>query len=190
MTAVFGTIAVLALLSTGTLAYFTTQAEVENSITTGAVSLAVRQRDTDGKEITGETAGIMPGDTVEYTAAVENTGEEPVYLRVKLIKDVKGAPESGLNVEECLKVEINETDWTLREEASGEVYYYYNKALPGGEETEPLFTEVRFDGTVMDNEYLGKNLVLHVAAYGVQSANNAGNALDALGWPEEADAEE
>lgn len=190
--AAFGAISVLALLSTGTFAYFTTQAETENRLTTGAVSLQVRQRGADGGEISAGGTEIMPGDTVVYSASVENTGAEPVWLRVKLTEDVRGAgvSESGtLNAEECLEIVVNEADWTWREEASGEGYYYYKEELPGGMETAPLFTEVRFRGAAIDNDYLGKSFAVHVAAYGVQSANNGGSAQEAFGWPEAADAE-
>lgn len=188
--AVFGAVSVLALLSTGTLAYFTTQAEVENHLTTGAVLLQVRQRDAFGKEISGKGTEIMPGDTVVYSASVENTGEEPVWLRVKLTENVEGAgvSENGVpDAKACLEIVVNDVDWTWREETSGEGYYYYNRVLQGGEETEPLFTEVHFRGSAIDNDYLGKSFAVHVAAYGVQSANNGESVLDAFGWPEEAD---
>jgi len=42
-----------------------------------------------------------------------------------------------------------------------------------------------FDGAGMDNTYQNGTIEIHVAAQAVQTANNAGTALTALGWPEE-----
>lgn len=192
--AVFGAISVLALLSTGTFAYFTTQAEVENSLTTGTVSLKVRQQDANGDEITedSEKATVIPGDTAVYSAFVENTGSEPVYLRVKLVTEVSGGRTAELTSEqkECLEPAINTTDWELKDDG----YYYYKSILQPGEDeaTEPLFTSVHFNGPKMGNEYLGSRLTLRVHAYGVQSDNNgtlsgndAADISDQISWPEE-----
>lgn len=191
--AVFGTISVLALLSTGTFAYFTTQAEVENSLTTGTVSLKVRQQDESGEEITedSEKVTVIPGDTAVYSAFVENTGSEPVYLRVKLVTEVSGGKTAELTEEEkdCLEPAINEGAWELKDDG----YYYYKEILQPGENeaTEPLFTSVHFSGPKMGNEYLGSRLTLRVQAYGVQSDNNVplegssvADIADQISWPE------
>lgn len=170
--AVCGTISVLALLSTGTFAYFTTQAEVENSITTGTVRVEVHQYDDAGAEISGDSKepGVLPGATVEYSAAVENTGSEPIYLRVRLApKVVKEGRNAGLkagDATDCLEPAINTDAWTKEGE-----YYYYHSILEPGAQTEPLFTSVHFNGPNMDNAYLGSELALNVEAYGIQSDN-------------------
>lgn len=190
--AIFGIISVLSLLSTGTFAYFTAQAEVENSLTTGTVALEVRQRDENGKDISedGDKMAVMPGDTAVYSAFVENTGSEPVYLRVKLVTEVAGGETEGLTEEEkdCLEPAVNTKAWT---EKDG--YYYYNEVLQPGEDkaTEPLFTSVHFNGAKMGNAYLGSRLSLRVQAYGVQSRNNVAvdgdhvaDLSDRITWPE------
>ena len=165
----------------GTWAYFTAQASTENTITTGSVHLQIHQRTADGTEISqGEP--VMPGDTVSRIVTVENTGEQPVYLRVRLIKGVLG---EALSAEECMSFAVNTGAWTSRDG-----YYYYNEALPAGGETASLIDEIHFEGIAIDNAYLGKGFTLDVEAYGVQSVNNGGSALDALGWPEEATEQE
>lgn len=182
LTIIFSLTAVLALLTGGTWAYFTTQASTENTITTGSVHLKIHQRTADGREVAGQEELVMPGDTVSRIVTVENTGEQPVYLRVRLTKGVQG---QELSAEECMGFVVNTSAWTPRDG-----YYYYNEVLPAGAETPSLIDEIYFEGMAIDNAYLGRDFTLNVEAYGVQAANNGESVLDALGWPEEATEQE
>ena len=137
--------------------------------------MEVHQIGVDGEVYPEETLEIMPGDTLVNTVTVENTGNHPFWLRVKVTKRVKDSQLSA----EGMVLDLNTRDWSYRDG-----YYYYNAALQAGEVTEPLFTQVSFDGKTIGNEYLGKVFTLDVDAYGVQSENNADTVWEASGWPE------
>lgn len=183
---VFGSIAVLALFSTGTLAYFTAEAEADNVITAGNLDLKIHDRLGSGEIFPEEGIQIMPGQTVEKSVTVENTGGHPMYLRVKLVTGVKDADgredELSPTAKECLNIAINEEAWTYREDDG---YYYYADVLEAGETTPELFTEVVIDGPKVDNAYLGKTFTLNVDAYAVQSEHNGATVWEAFGWPED-----
>ncbi len=188
LAAVFGSIAVLALSSTGTLAYFTAEAEADSVITAGNLDLKLHDRTVYGELLPAGSMQVIPGQTIEKSVTVENTGGHPMYLRVKIVTGVTDAQgrEDALSptAKECLKIDVNEESWTYREDDG---YYYYLDVLEAGETTPELFTEVVVDGPKVDNAYLGKNFTLNVSAYGVQSEHNGATVWDAFGWPEDSE---
>ncbi len=161
----------LSVAAFGTLSYFTATEQAQNVITAGNVSIELYETG----DIT-EGVTIMPGDVVEGTAYVENTGEHGVYLKVAV--DMAVAEDETLDLEGLVFLEINEEAWTLMEDG----FYYYNTALEAGAETEALFTAVSFSGSDIDNAYLGMTLTMTVTAYAVQSENNADSPFEAQGW--------
>lgn len=174
---VFGIIAILAIISVGTLAYFTSEQNAENVISAGNIKLEIHEKTASGEDFPKEGIIVMPGDTVSKIVTVENTGDHPLYLRVKL---TEGVSDEALTDDDCLDININRSCWL---EKDG--YYYYYRALQSGETTEQLFSEVYFDLYNIDNKYLGKYFTLNVAASAVQSENNGSDVLNAMGWPEE-----
>lgn len=174
---VFGIIAILAVISVGTLAYFTSEQNAENVISAGNIKLEIHEKTASGEDFPEEGIIVMPGDTVSKIVTVENTGDHPLYLRVKL---TEGVSDEALTTDDCLDININRSCWL---EKDG--YYYYYRALQSGETTEQLFSEVYFDLYNIDNKYLGKHFTLNVAASAVQSENNGSDVLNAMGWPEE-----
>lgn len=174
---VFGIIAILAIISVGTLAYFTSEQNAENVISAGNIKLEIHEKTASGEDFPEEGIIVMPGDTVSKIVTVENTGDHPLYLRVKL---TEGVSDEALTEDDCLDININRSCWL---EKDG--YYYYYRALQSGETTEQLFSEVYFDLYNIDNKYLGKYFTLNVAASAVQSENNGSDVLNAMGWPEE-----
>ncbi len=174
---VFGIIAILAIISVGTLAYFTSEQNAENVISAGNIKLEIHEKTASGEDFPEEGIIVMPGDTVSKIVTVENTGDHPLYLRVKL---TEGVSDEALTTDDCLDININRSCWL---EKDG--YYYYYRALQSGETTEQLFSEVYFDLYNIDNKYLGKHFTLNVAASAVQSENNGSDVLNAIGWPEE-----
>ena len=174
---VFGIIAILAIISVGTLAYFTSEQNAENVISAGNIKLEIHEKTASGEDFPEEGIIVMPGDTVSKIVTVENTGDHPLYLRVKL---TEGVSDEALTDDDCLDININRSCWL---EKDG--YYYYYRALQSGETTEELFSEVYFDLYNIDNKYLGKYFTLNVAASAVQSENNGSDVLNAMGWPEE-----
>ncbi len=177
LVAIFGVIAILAILSIGTYAYFTTEQNAHNVITAGNVKLEIHEKTATGEDFPKEGIIVMPGDTVSKIVTVENTGDHPLYLRIKL---TEGVNDEALTADDCLDININRSCWL---EKDG--YYYYYRALQSGETTEQLFSEVYFDINNVDNKYLGKYFTLNVSASAVQSENNGSNVLTAVGWPEE-----
>lgn len=174
---IFGIIAILAVISVGTLAYFTSEQNAENVISAGNIKLEIHEKTASGEDFPEEGIIVMPGDTVSKIVTVENTGDHPLYLRVKL---TEGVSDEALTEDDCLDININRSCWL---EKDG--YYYYYRALQSGETTEQLFSEVYFDLYNIDNKYLGKYFTLNVAASAVQSENNGSDVLNAMGWPEE-----
>lgn len=174
---IFGIIAILAVISVGTLAYFTSEQNAENVISAGNIKLEIHEKTASGEDFPEEGIIVMPGDTVSKIVTVENTGDHPLYLRVKL---TEGVSDEALTDDDCLDININRSCWL---EKDG--YYYYYRALQSGETTEQLFSEVYFDLYNIDNKYLGKYFTLNVAASAVQSENNGSDVLNAMGWPEE-----
>lgn len=174
---IFGIIAILAVISVGTLAYFTSEQNAENVISAGNIKLEIHEKTASGEDFPKEGIIVMPGDTVSKIVTVENTGDHPLYLRVKL---TEGVSDEALTTDDCLDININRSCWL---EKDG--YYYYYRALQSGETTEQLFSEVYFDLYNIDNKYLGKHFTLNVAASAVQSENNGSDVLNAIGWPEE-----
>lgn len=183
---VFGLMAVLSVISTGTLAYFTTTVTTDNVVTAGNMELEIHDKITDTDEDFSIEKAVMPGDVIGETVTVENTGGHPLYLRIKL---TKGVNDENLTADNCLAMDIDTTVWEYRED-NGEWYYYYKEVLGAGETTPPLFTEVRIVGTEVDNRYRGKDFKVNISAYAVQSENNGATVFDAFGWPETATAEQ
>lgn len=177
LTLLSGVIVVLALMVTGTLAYYTTTEKTTNVITTGNVDLIIHEKTANGENVLNTDIEIMPGDVVSRIVTMENTGNHPLYLRVKLTKNVD---DNSLTAEECLDMDINSTEWTYKDG-----FYHYNTALQAGESTVPLFTEIVIDGKAVNNQYLGKVFDLNIIAYAVQSEHNGETVWDASFWPAE-----
>lgn len=172
----FGIVAIVALLANGTLAYYTASEKATNVITSGNVDLEIHEKTIEGKDFPKDGVEVMPGDIVSKIVTFENTGNHPLYLRVKL---TKGVDDAELTAEECLDIDINATDWTYKDG-----YYYYNTALKSDQITTPLFTEVSINGKHVDNNYLGKMFSLNITAYAVQSEHNGDTVWNADFWPE------
>lgn len=169
-------LALLSMASAGTYAYYNKSVIATNTVTTGSVDMIIHETGADGAPYPTDPVVILPGDVVSKVVKVENSGNQPMYLRVKL---TPGVNDPALSAQDCIRMDINHTDWTARDG-----YYYYNKTLNPGEITPALFTEVTFVGEKVTNAYLGKLFSLDVAAFAVQSVHNGETPLEAEGWPE------
>ena len=168
----------VSLMSNQTLAYYTVVGTATNVVTSGSVHLQINERTADGTPFPREGVFVIPGMRVGKRVTVENVCEHPFYLRVQLVSSVNN---TQLSAEDCLEMDLNLTDWTLRDDG----YLYYNTAVQPGEETKPVFTWVEIVGAHVDNSYIGSALTLTVDAYAVQSENNPANTpWEAQGWPE------
>ena len=173
-------LACLAIVASGTLAYFTAQETAHNVITSGGIDIALIEKADTGNGLADfeNVDGVMPGAELSKIVTVQNTGASDAWVRVSVTKSitlasgVQGTPDLSLVV-----LDINNKDWT---EQDG--FYYYNSALKPGETTKPLFTTVTF-APQMGNEYQGSTANIDVQADAVQVANNGTSALTATGWP-------
>lgn len=167
----------IAILAANTLAYFTADTKAHNVITSGGVSIELKEWANDDRtEPFEDRTGVMPGAEVTKIVELTNTGTAPVWVRVQVVLDVYSADKEGLDPK-YVTLDFNETDWTYFDG-----YYYYNRALAPGETTEPLFTMVTFAPT-MGNEYQNSTAYVEVKAGAVQSDNNGTDAFSATGWP-------
>lgn len=170
----------LASLATGTAAYFVAEETAYNVITTGCLYMDLVEETEDGKPWPEDgVSNVVPGIAVGKVVTVLNKGSVPFFTRATVetvIYPAEGAPEDLST--EYITLDLNTEFWT---EWNG--FYYYNRILEPGEETEPLFTKVSF-GPEMGNEYQNATVEINVLAQAVQSANNGTDPLYALGWSE------
>ena len=166
----------IALASAGTYSNSVYTQTARNVITSGGVDIALLEYTADGTAYPSEPVVIMPGDVVSKQVMVQNIGNSPAFLRVKL---TPGVNDAALSADDCIQMELDLTNWTYRDG-----YYYYNRILQPGQTTPALLTQVTFVGDKITNAYLGKLFSLNVAAQAVQSEHNGTDPLKALGWPE------
>lgn len=177
-----------AILAGGTLAYFTAEDQVHNVITSDAVDIAIEewQDEVGGTPYPDEEIQIMPGTTVSKIVTVKNLEAES-WIRANfeiIITDANGnkmdiSPETLASI---VTVAVDGEYW--QQKADEKTWWYYNDSVATGLSTEPLFTEVVFDGPNMTNEYQNCTVEIIVYADAVQVANNEDSALEAAGWPE------
>lgn len=170
----------LAILATGTLAYYTAEDTARNVITTGhiAIELVEKHIDDNGAEVDFPTDGIadvMPGSSVSKIVSVKNTGEE-AWIRVKVEKKITAADGSDMNTD-VITFQVDETKWLLKDG-----YYHYMLPVATDASTDILFDEVEFAATA-GNEYQDCKVEIFVSAQAVQTANNGTAVEEAAGWP-------
>ena len=177
----------VSLLASVTTAYFTDQGTARNIITAGAVGITVveQQKTAEGLvEYPKEKIVVMPGTKVSKIVSVR-ADEASAYVRARYEIIIFDAEGEDMELDEqtitsIVGIDPDKEHWT---EKSG--WWYFHKALVGGEATEPLFTEVVFSGPEMTNEYQGCTVEIHIITEAVQAANNGNTVWEAEGWPEE-----
>lgn len=158
-----------------TVAYYTRTGTVVNVITSGDISARIIEKMGES-DFPTEGVTALPGSTVSKKVSVQNTGGHPFWLRVKLNDSLNdGSPASDI-----IELDINLNDWTKAEDG----FYYYNKVVEPGAETEKLFTQVKISEDI-DNSTGNKAIQIKVSAYAVQSENNGSTPFEAAGWPAE-----
>ena len=169
-----------AILTGGTLAYFTAEETAYNVITTGTLDLILHDETTGGEPFPEEGIhDVVPGNVVDKVVYIENGGTVDFYTRISLDKIIEAAEgvAAELNFDH-ITLDINTANWT---EQDG--FYYYNEALAPGEKTEPLFTTVTFEKE-MGNDYMNAYVEIDVNTQAVQSKNNGETPFEATGWTE------
>ena len=172
--------AMMAFISTSTLAFYSTVGKATNVVTSGNIQFIIHEMTDQGKEFPKEGVYVVPGDIVSKKVSIASDCQHPFYLRVKM---VYGIDSQELSSEDCFKLNINEENWVLHDG-----WYYYTGIVNPGETTPDVFSHVEIVGAKVDNSYIGKTLTLTVKAQAVQSENNPitdGNTYTASGWPAE-----
>lgn len=177
-------IILIAIISSGTIAYFTAVHTAENVITTGSLKIEVIETaKTEGslEEVPFEDIkNAMPNGTYSKIARVKNIGEQPLYLRVYVENSFKlRSGEVIDDTDNLVSLNYDTENWTYKDG-----YYYYNRALTSQQLSAPLFTEVHFDED-MGNRYQDSTTYVKVIAQATQAANNGNSVFEAKGWPSE-----
>lgn len=157
-----------------TIAYYTSKETVNNIITTGSIDLDIVEVGFDGKEfpINGVDR-VIPGSVVIKNVSIKNSGDNPMWLRVKAIKSFNNLE---LNTE-VASLDFNLVDWTYN---NG--WYYYNDIIQVNQTSNELFNSVTFADEAMGNEYQNTTFTISIVAEAVQSENNGTDVLLAFGW--------
>lgn len=176
----------LAILATGTLAYFTDAEQVHNIITSGNIKIDLEEffpgsEEDPDEENTYILDGVMPGQSVTKEVRVKNTGVGTAWIRAKLtmVFDPADLP-TQIDGKDVVSIEL-EDGWI----DGGDGWYYYNTTVAAGAYTDYFFREVTF-APEMGNEYQRCSVSIIVDAQAVQAANNipdSGSVLDVAGWP-------
>lgn len=176
----------LSVVAYGTLAYYTASETAENVITSGNVGIDLLEWADEDKTVPyeemypdNEVTGVMPGTDVTKIVEVKNTGDNAVWVRVSVDKEIILSEESEIDADAGLMtMDFDRDNWIDGEDG----YFYYVTPLEAGNTTEPLFAAVSFDGN-MSNDYQNCKAKVDVKAYAVQTANNGTTVSEAAGWP-------
>lgn len=180
----------LAIMTTGTLAYFTAKETAHNIITSGGVDIVLTETADEAGEIPyTDKTGIMPGTQVDKYARI-NLGEDSAeaWLRVKFDLSItldKKNPDAYVDGK-LITPDTSLIHLTMPEEGwidGGDGWFYYEQPLKQGMEAIAL-KHVTFDVT-MSNAYQNATATVDVIAQAVQTAHNGSTVLEAKGWPAE-----
>jgi len=181
----------IAILASGTVAFFTADDQAHNIITTGAVDISIEEWQATADGLVpypqDKPIHVMPATTVSKIVTVRNTDAD-AYIRAKyeiIVMDADGkvmqiSPEK---LDSVITISVNGSEWQ-RKDGDSE-WWYYTEEVAAGDATEPLFTSIVFDGPNMTNEYQNCTVEIVVKAQAVQTANNGDDAFEAAGWPKE-----
>ncbi len=172
----------LAIIASGTLAFFTDDDTAHNVITSGNVDIDLVEELAPGVPYPDTPiSGIMPGAAQTKIVRVDNVGTGAAWVRVKVETVITGAdgktlPNRLTADQHAVHLNIDTKNWTHE---GG--WYYYNTAVGAGDETANLFDTVTFS-PAMDNAYQGCTTNINIYAEAVQTANNGAKPTEAAGW--------
>lgn len=175
----------LAIISGGTLAYYTYTDTARNVITSGGIKVEIVEQQNAGGNLIpypgDEPIMILPGTEVSKVVSVRSL-QQPAWIRMSYtltVHDAAGRPMelTPAQLSSIIHINADSTSWTLKDG-----WYYYNAALGSGDVTKPLFTSVSFSGPNMGNEFQKATLYIDVKAEAIQQANNGSTAAEAY-WP-------
>ena len=171
MLAISASIMCVLCVTAGSLAFSSKEGIAKNVIASSNLQaeLVVMKQEHDGSLVpAADENEILPGANLSRIIQVENTGDEPAWIRIRLENDDK-----------LILTGVNDKDWSFREG-----FWYYGKELKKGETTESLCTGVELDSST-GNDYALKSVNFKVYAQATQVKHNGSTALEAKGWPQD-----
>lgn len=167
-------VALLAVIASGSLAYFTAQDQVTNTFTVGAVKIEIYENDTETTEDVRELGVLMPvvaadpsadDNYIDKVVDVKNTGVSDAYIRTHI-----GMPTALVDFLR-LDVALDGTDWTYIGSTTANVEidgvsteftvytYDHTAAVTAGQFTDELLQGVYLRSEVDLEEDANGNLV-------------------------------
>ena len=180
-------VALIAIMVSGTLAYFTAEDEATNTFTIGSVEIEVVE---DFEEPKNMIPVVTPDESdpnyIDKDARVKNTGKNDAYVQMYV-----AIPKAMDDVKAFIVVDADSEDWTVRapagtaEFADGtyNVYMYrYKVKLAPDTETSDVITAAYMapeldyqngkfvmNGTVIEDYIPGEKIEIYVAAQAIQA---------------------
>lgn len=188
-------VCLVAILSLGTLAWFTATDEVENvfKVSTDSeqkpdfkLDLFEHEADEDGKvsdtEVEANTYdNVAPGDVLYKDPTVRNDGQYDMWVRISVTLDDYAAWEAILGTDYDFSAILTgvSTDWSLDRSTvgTGTLVYYKDAELAVGD-TSTLFTGVAIPGEEFTVANMPTEFNLTIVADAIQS-DNTGNSAKA-----------
>ena len=170
---VVAAIALIAVIGVvgSTLAYFTDKDSKTNTFTMGNVNGTVEEKKDNGDTTPIDGTGITfdnvtPNATLGKVPYMKlGADSSDAYARIKLTWDTTGLTETQAAKVNALALEIN-PNWVLGTDG----YYYYQEKIVKGQETAPIFTEVKIPET-WGNEMANVTFKLKVEGDFIQADN-------------------
>lgn len=157
----------------GTLAYFTDEAEKENTFTVGNVDIELTEPNWDATGA-AEAEDAYPGEPLAKDPTVTNKGANPCFVRVS----VSNLDQFGANAPIIYRTDYVDgglgTDWVKYGD-----YFYYTKVLPAGETTDALFDQIVIP-TSVTNSAKTEGIVVTAYAVQAQGAKPSFSAVEAM----------
>lgn len=176
----------LSIITSGTLAYFTTEDTARNVITAGGIEVRViEQQLVNGtlQAYPSQPIPVMPASVVSKVVSVRSE-QQAAWIRAKYTLTVRNSAGQIMEIpaEELETVILISPDTKNWSEKDG--WWYYKNPLESGETSKPLFEEVTFSGPKMDNKYQQCTVTVDIITQAVQKSNNGETVWEAKGWPE------
>ena len=173
-----------AIFSAQTYAYFWDNSKAEeNRIIAGHLNVEFLEvSDTEDQTTVSAPIKFMPGTRVEKNVTILNSGNLPIYVRIKIEKTIINLEnEMPEGWEELISCNINpdgsSENWIYRDG-----YYYYHTKVEPNSVTSALFDEIYFS-ELIGNEFMGKSVEFKIICEATQSNGNTSSPLTASGWP-------
>ena len=191
-------VCLVAILSLGTLAWFTATDEVENIFKVSTddetqkpdfkLDLFEHKADEDGKiddtEVEANTYdNVAPGDKLFKDPTVRNDGQYDMWVRISVTLEDYAAWEAILGDDYDFSAILTgvSTDWSLDRSTVGtDTLVYYKDAELAVGDTSTLFTGVEIPGEEFTVDNMPTEFSLKLVADAIQSDNTGTNAQSAF----------